>query len=462
MRTSGEHLNGSRMSSYDDGDETRVQEETASPPTTRSGRFFARKLPAGIADAAFASLATFAAGLSAVTLFSDVDRGVYALFFSAFGLGVVLPWDLILIPAEVNAVSYDVVDRMRRAPDTLKMGLRASIVGSSAILVAAFFGASMTDTGVLVGLSVTAVIATILSPLQDHMRRLLHIAELSWRAAAVSMVQFVTVVVSLGVMYILDAPLAIMPFGSLAIANAASLTTGLILGDVMHQKPLAEPLRFWALASDGKWLLAQALIPSVAHFAVATIIAALAGPEILGYTEAARVVAQPVLVFATGLTAVLAPRAMRAAMDLDLIAARQARRMYLSLVMLAGAAYLVAASTDWIGNPMGYVVPAAYVVPWLVSAMVIGNMTTAALYLDTNELLGAKKARPMSIVSIVLSPILVLVALTAATTEAFARPLGKYLRNTIQFVWYRRMLGDHYRNDDAIVGAPEGPAEIPS
>lgn len=422
----------------------------------------ARRLPAGITDAGFASLATFAAGLSAVTLFGDVDRGVYALFFAAFGLGVVIPWDLILIPAEVNAVSYAVADRMRRAPDTLRIGLRASMVGSLAIVAAAVIGRSMTDSGVLWGLAITAMITTVLSPLQDHMRRLLHIAEMSWRAATVSIVQFVGVAASLGVMYLLDLPVAIMPFGALAIANAMSLTTGLILGDVFRQERLDDPLRFRDLARDGKWLLAQALIPSLAHFAVATIIAALAGAAVLGYTEAARLVAQPVLVLATGLTAVLAPKAMKAAMDLDLVAAKRTRLIYQSVAFSAGIIYLLIASTEWVGNPMPYIVPAAYVVPWLVAAIIIGNMTTAGLYLDTNELLGAKKAKSMSLVAIVLSPILILVAFTAGTTGGFARPFGTYIRNTIQLIWYRFLLASHYATATPVMEPePELPSEIP-
>lgn len=418
--------------------------ETAQRTGVETGRETAKRLPAGVADAAFASLATFAAGLSAVNLFGDIDRGVYAIFFTAFGLGVVLPWDLILIPAEVNAVTFDVADRMRRARDTLKMGFRTSLVGSLAIVVAAFMSQSLTSSDVIWGLTITGVITTILSPLQDHMRRLLHISELSWRAAAVSGVQFLGVVVSLGVMLLIDAPVAVMPFGSLAVANALSLGTGLILGDVFRQKRLDEPLRFWELAREGRWLLIQAMIPSLAHFAVAAIIVALAGAEALGYTEAARVVAQPVLVFATGLTAVLAPRSMKAAMERDYGAARHTRFVYLGLMLAGGVLYLAAASTEWLLNPMQYLVPAAYIVPWLVAAKIISNMTTAAMYLDVNELLGAQKAKAMAGVGIVTSPILILVAFTAGTTEAFARPLGIMARDVAQIGWYRSILRRHF------------------
>jgi O-antigen/teichoic acid export membrane protein len=257
--------------------------------------------------------------------------------------------------------------------------------------------------------------------------------------------QFLGVVVSLGVMWLLEVPVAWMPFGTLAIANALSLSTGLIIGRVLKQERLEEPLRFWALAREGRWLLAQAMLPSVAHFSVANIIAALAGAEALGYTEAARVVAQPVLVFATGLTAVLAPRSMRAAMDRDDAAARSARKVYMALMLAGGTLYLLAASTEWVLNPMQYLVPAAYVVPWLVAAKIVSNMTTATMYLDVNELLGAQKAKVMAGIAIVTSPLLVLVAFTARTTEAFARPFGIMARDAVQIGWQRAAINRHYR-----------------
>ena len=60
------------------------------------------------------------------------------------------------------------------------------------------------------------------------------------------------------------------------------------------------------LASTGIWFVLNVAAPSLAGFAAAAIIAWLASPEDLGYAESARVVAQPVLVFAAGLNAVRA------------------------------------------------------------------------------------------------------------------------------------------------------------
>ena len=71
-------------------------------------------------------------------------------------------------------------------------------------------------------------------------------------------------------------------------------------------------------------------------------------------------------------------------------------------------------------------------------------MTTASMYLDTNELLGAQKAKPMAGIAIVTSPILVLIAFTARSTEAFARPLGLMVRDVVQIGWYRATLNRHY------------------
>jgi hypothetical protein len=177
---------------------------------------------------------------------------------------------------------------------------------------------------------------------------------------------------------------------------------------------------------------------------VAAIVAGLAGAQVLGYAEAARVVAQPVLVLATGLTAVLAPRAMEAAMARDIVSARHTRRIYLSIMAGGGVLYLAAAATPWVGNPMKYLVPAAYIVSGLVAVTILANLIAAAMYLDINELVGARKARPMAIVAILTSPILVFAALTARTTEAFARPVGRLVRNAAQVVWYRAKLNQHY------------------
>ena len=63
------------------------------------------KLPAGVFDASFASLATFVAGLVAVNVLEGDDLGIYAVFFAAFTFGQLVAYQLIYVPAEIVAVS---------------------------------------------------------------------------------------------------------------------------------------------------------------------------------------------------------------------------------------------------------------------------------------------------------------------------------------------------------------------
>ena len=50
----------------------------------------------------------------------------------------------------------------------------------------------------------------------------------------------------------------------------------------------------------------------------------------------------------------------------------------------------------------------------------------------------------MAGIAIVTSPILVLVAFTAESTGAFARPLGVIVRKVVQITWYRSIISRHY------------------
>ena len=115
------------------------------------------------------------------------------------------------------------------------------------------------------------------------------------------------------------------------------------------------------------------------------------------------------------------------------------------VMVVGGLVYLAIAATPWGLNPMKYLVPSAYTITGLVAFTIVANLIGTAMYMEINELLGAQKARPMAGIAIFTSPILVLVALTSATTEAFARPLGHAVRDSIQVVWYRLTLRRHYR-----------------
>ena len=407
-------------------------------------RGYKRRLPAGLFDSGFASLATFAAGLSAVTLLGDVDRGVYAVFFTAFMFGTVLPRNLIFTPAEVRAVAFPVKERLSLLPRSLALGLGPALLGASAVLIAVAVTWPYTTTDVLIALAVTTGVTTILSPLQDHVRKMLHIATLSWRAASVSIVQFISVTVAIGVMLLLDVEPAWIPFGALAIANAVSLTFSRIAVHLPESFAAPVRLQFRALASKGKWLVVQASATAAAGFAVAAIIPWLAGPDALGFAESARVVAQPILVLASGFTAVLAPRSMKAGMDRNLTMARQTSRVYHWVIGLSGVGYLAIAGWDWPLNPMTYIVPSAYEVPGLVALSVVANLAIAMVFLQINELLGAHEEKALARISWMISPIYILGGLTAGVTGAYARSIGMLGQTSARYVLQGRKLHSVY------------------
>lgn len=415
----------------------------------QSSRSLAKRLPAGIIDASFASLATFSVGLAAVNLLPATERGVYAIYFTTFMLGTVLPRNLIFTPSEVEAVGFPVESRVPLIARTVSLGIGPAILGAMVgAILAVIVAAPLTTSEVILPFTVTTAIAAILSPLQDHVRKMLHIGMRSWLSAGISIVQFVTAVAAILLLRQADVALPWIPFGSLAIANLVSLSLGWALTRGSHRRSTSAKQLFFAdLARRGRWLLLQAAAPSLAGFVAASVITRLASAEALGFAEAARVVAQPILVFATGLTAVLAPRTVEAAMRHDERTARRMSNIYLGAIAIAGSAYLLVAGWSWALNPMTRIVPAAYEFSGLVALTIVANLWTAGIYLQINELLGAKRETTLARLSWTVSPIVLLGAATAGFTDAFARPLGRVIEAVTRFGVQRAVISNHYRQD---------------
>ena len=414
-----------------------------------------RRLPAGVVDSGFASVATFIVGISAVNLFDEVGLGVYAIFFSAFVMGALLSNELIFTPAEVEAVSYPVSERVSFVPQSLRLGVGPCLLGAAASLLAIAVTSAYAGPQMVAGLAATAAVATVLSPMQDHVRRMLHISSLSWTAASVSIVQFLAVVICVSWGIAADLPAAWIPFGSLAVANAVSLALGLML--VRHNTvgKAKVRLRFRVLASKGVWFVLNAAAPAVMGFAVASLIAWLASPEDLGYAEAARVVAQPILVLATGLKVVLYPRSVGAAMDRDLPSARRTNSTYLVAIGVGGAAYLLLVGWDWVLNPMAVIAPDAYVLTGLVALTIVANLANAAWFLQSSELAGARRERSLAGISWITSLMWLIAALTASVTGAYARPLGALAGAGVRYGAQIRVLRSVYRSADVAASPPD-------
>jgi intracellular septation protein A len=388
-------------------------------------------------------------------LLTDVDRGIYGVFFTAFFLGTVVVSELILVPAQVVAVGLPRNERLGVTKRSLTLGLIPGLAGILAALAAAAWTRDLTSAAVITALTLTTGLTIVVSPLQDHVRQLLHIADRSWRAVAVSSVQLISVASSIGILLALDVERAWIPFGSLAAANVVSLTTGLVLARG-HQEHESKLLTFRGLVESGKWLVIRAATPATLAFVAANILTQLAGPIAYGYAEAARQVAQPITVLSVGLMAVLGPRAVRAGSETNAVAGAHNRRTFIGLMLLASTAYVALAGFDWFLNPMALLVPAAYAIGGLVIATIIANVLAAVFLIFGRELLGAGQARSLAVISLVASPALPLAALTAGSIEAFARPLGYIIEGSIRVVGGRWWLHRHYRTDVP----PPGPVTV--
>jgi hypothetical protein len=405
----------------------------------------AHLVTAGVLDAGVASLASFAAGLTGVSLLTANNRGIYGVFFTAFFLGSVIVTNLALVPAQVIAVGYEPGHRMDQARRSLILGSGPALGSASVAIVAAVLTRGIASSSTLIALTTTTAITIVVSPLQDHIRQLLHIAERSWHAVVVSSIQLVSVAAAIVTLLRFDVARVWIPFGSLAIANTVSLTAGVILSGSHRPASRDTPrLTFHDLTSSGGWLVVRSATPALFGFALANIVTRLAGSVSYGYAEAARQVAQPITVLAVGLSAVLGPRAVRAGMSSDAVAARRTRASYSALLVAGAVAYVAIAGSSWSLNPMAHLVPSAYEVSWLVTATIAANLLAGLFLILERELLGAGRARILAVISVAAAPALPIAAATAGATGAFARPIGYVIEGSLRNLGGHMVLRSHY------------------
>jgi O-antigen/teichoic acid export membrane protein len=410
-----------------------------------------RTLPAGLLDAALSSLASFVVTFYAARLLPSADLGIYALFFNAFVMAAVVPTQLLFSPAEIASLPYPRRRRLGLLDQSLRMGCLPVIGAATLGTLAAVAGSVGASGTVVIPLTLTCLLCTAVSPVQDHVRRLLHFAGVSWRAAAMSVVQLLTVVGSLLLLARLRIPTPWLPFGALLIANILSLALGLILAaDRGNFEPL-ERIAVRDLFRSGRWLVLVGLTPAVAWFLSGVLVTHLAGAATLGFVEAARVVSMPVFVLTMGLSAVLVPRLMEAAAERRADQARLTSRPFELIIVTSGLLYLLVVGFQWRLNPLPTLLPAAYVVPGVVAVMIIGQALQGILQPPRAELIGAGRVRLLFRLSVAASASVCLVAATARATGVFAAPLG-HVAQGIVGLWLLN------RARRRIYQAPERPA----
>jgi O-antigen/teichoic acid export membrane protein len=416
-----------------------------------------RAVPAGLLDAALASLASFIVTFYAARMLPAADLGTYALFFNAFTMAAVVPTQLLFSPAEIASLPYGGRRRLGLLDQSLRLGCLPAIGAAVFGTLAAVVGSAGASGDVVLPLASTCVLCTAVSPVQDHVRRLLHFAGVSWRAAMMSVTQLMTVVGSLLLLTLLRIPTPWLPFGALLTANVVSLSVGLILAAEWRNYEPLERMTLDRLFRFGRWLVLVGLTPAVAWFLAGVLVTQLASAATLGYVEAARVVSQPLFVLMMGLSAVLVPRLMEAAAERRPDRARLASLLFKVIIVVGGVLYLLAVGFRWRLNPLPSMLPSAYVVQGVVPLMIVGQILQGVLQPPRAELTGAGWGRQLFRLSVAASLPLCLVAATAGVTGVFAAPLGLVAQGIIGLWLLQRARQRIYRDAGPAAGDRRSP-----
>ena len=420
------------------------------------------RIPAGLLDSGFTALGTFIINLYAIDQIGDLDNpenlGVYGLFMAAFLFVAAVTTQVMFIPAEKVTLDLDPADRTGLAGAILVRGVPVATGVSLLVSVAALFAATQGAAGeVIVPLLATAILAGIVTPLQDHMRRLLHLAERSWDAAVVSAVQLVAAIGWLVVLgSFMPNPLWV-PFGAICLSRLTSLAWGvwtaarLTRGRELMAPGLDGQLAYRALFVSGRYLAATGALSTGNNLVVAAIITAFVGFDVLAYAEAARTVGQPVLVLANGLRSVTGPRSMESGRDGDRSAARDVARIFYLLSGALAAVYSVVAGFDWALNPLRGLAEEAYVVGALVIVTIFANLLNGVAFPNRFELIGANKERSLlgaeiaaNGVQLGIATVMAVVAGPSVTVGAMTRPVAFAGLGASRLLLYHRELRSHY------------------
>jgi O-antigen/teichoic acid export membrane protein len=379
----------------------------------------------GVLDYGLSSMATFLIGLYAARTLDPAGLGVYALCFRAVFLGGIVPAQGLFLPAENLVTNLPTGERLSLMRHTLRLGAPTAIASAFTISFWIVFAPRLAPWAALTGLTVTGIATAFASPVQDHVRRMLHLGGASRIAALVSAVQCGVVLTSLFLCAVAGVSIWWAPLGTLAIANLVSSAVGVRhaarhiprngAGAILSRKEIGR---------SGRWLVLLGVLDAGAIFLVAALVAIIAGAAALGYAEAARIAANPIMVLAWGLSAVLRARSVRAGRELNAEQARKTSRIFGGILALAGAASLTLFTTNWWGNPIGWLLPNAYVIPGLVGLSILAYLVNGFGYPYWWELIGARLERSIAKAEIKANVLRALLAITAVFTHAYAVPLS--------------------------------------
>ncbi|HEX6946707.1 MAG TPA: hypothetical protein VF246_05090 [Acidimicrobiia bacterium] len=395
-----------------------------------------QSLSAGQIDSALSSIATFIAGLYALRAFDAGLLGAYVVMFTAWNLARSLASELVFVPSEVVAVSLPSADRIHVLRSSVIRGTAVSLLGGAGVYAARLLIVDSAGAQASTALALSAVAVTILAPLQEHWRRMFHIAGSSWRAAIVSTLHLIVTVVSIIVLKAL-VHVAWVPLGCLAVGFAVSSVASWVL---THNLPTdgtdTQGQPTWPeLIGIGKWLLLANTSAMGSDFLLAVIVDAAIGSEMLGYAEGARVIARPVVILGVGLAAVLGPRSVAAGLNSDLDRATRPRHAFWLVSTVAGVLYMLVVGWHWPLNPLQNILPLAYEVHWLIPLAIAGALVYNLAQPWWFEALGARRQRSAAMAETAGAVLKIATGFFAGTLQAFTLPVAWLL------AWIVRAVG---------------------
>ncbi|MEZ5261394.1 MAG: lipopolysaccharide biosynthesis protein [Acidimicrobiia bacterium] len=420
-----------------------------------------RALAAAVVDAALASLASFTVGLYATRHLPLPVLGAYGVAYAAtFQLGSMTVTQLYCTPVEVTLVSRAARRQLAAIGPSAGLALLpAAVLAVLTSLVCLPLLSALAWPDRLVLAAGAAAVATI-SPVQDHVRRLLHQAGQSAVAARTSAVQLTA---ALGAVFGLHAagvaPLAI-PLTALAAANAASAAFGAWRahraagGERAASRP--PPRQLFAF---GKWMALSSQFEQLGGFVGMVLLATIAGSAAVGELEAARQLAQPLFVLAGGMLAVLRPRVMVAANRRDRAVAARVSLAYVGVLLSCGVLAAALLGWPWALNPLADWFPNAYAHAGVLAALFIATSAAFSTYILAAQLISARRERALvRITSLNQLVYCGAVAALAAPFGAMAMPIASLAHSAAWFGRARPVLRGIYGTPTPVVSVGVEPA----
>lgn len=410
----------------------------------------------GLIDAGTSSVATFIAGVVATRVLDTAELGMYAIFFSARILVSHLPTQLIFDPAEARLIAVPTVDRTAYFGWNTLIALPWAILGSLLVFVVLAFAPPGTDPQVALQLAGTAALVAFFVPIQSHARRLLHLSRRHWAAANASFIRLAIAAVATAVALGVGVHPGLIPFGALAVADLATLIYVFALVGLRRDRSL--PYTMEELLKAGIWLLAAAVIGPASALLTTLIVGWIAGVEVVGISEAASIVASPVLVTAAGLAAVARPGSMEAAWRGDERGARALSRQQALGLGVLSLLYLGVLYLPENINFMYALVPKGFEIGGLVALSVLAAVVNGAILLQRSELIALRNTRQLSVAEAIASVARVAVGFGAAALLWWTVPLAFLTGGGVRWAGFARILSSRYGTEPqpATGGADSG------